>query len=404
VRIDDLELALDEESERGRHRHRRRRTSRGEGEGGRGRGGRTAVALLMSLVIVGALVGGVWYGFNKIGDFFQAPDYNSGGTGEVTVEVLENQTAADIGANLERLDVVKSQKAFVEAAKANPHSKEIQPGVYKLRKQMRASDALSLLLDRETSRQVLKFTVPEGKTVKEVLDIAAKATNLPLADFQAAVKDPVAAGVPEFWFNRRDGKTAARTLEGFLFPQTYEFNPGVTAPEVIKAMVAHFMEVATKLKFVDRVQAERNISPFEALTVASLAQAEAGVPEDLGKIARVAYNRTYKKKPPMPLQFDVTTNYWLQLNGKPTKPSGQLTKAELEDPNNPYNTVTKAGLPFGPINNPGELALQGAMDPPAGEWLFFVAVDKAGHSAFAVTADEHAKNVAQACANGVALC
>src|SRR4029450_544739 len=105
----------------------------------------------------------------------KAPDYNSGGSGEVTVTVLESQTAAQIGAELERLDVVKSQKAFVQAAKENPRSKEIQPGVYKLRRQMRAADALALLLDRDASRQVLRFTVPEGKTVKEVLDIAAKA-------------------------------------------------------------------------------------------------------------------------------------------------------------------------------------------------------------------------------------
>jgi UPF0755 protein len=403
VRIDDLELTFDEESERGRHRHRRRRSGRGD-SAGRGRGGRTAVALIMSLVVIAALVGGVWYGFNKLGDFFTAPDYNSGGTGEVTVTVLQNQTAADIGAELERLDVVKSQKAFVQAAKENPRSKEIQPGVYKLRKQMRAADALALLLDRETSRQVLRFTVPEGKTVKDVIDIAAKATNLPPADFEAAVKDPIAAGVPDWWFKRQDGKQAAKSLEGFLFPQTYEFDPGVTAQEIIKTMVNHFLEVAAKIKFADRVQAERNISPFEALTVAALAEAEAGVPEDLGKIARVAYNRTYKKKPPMPLQFDVTANYWLQLNGKPTKPSGQLTAAELDDPNNPYNTVSKVGLPAGPINNPGEAALVGAMDPPPGDWIFFVAIDKAGHSAFATTAEEHDRNVRQACANGVALC
>jgi UPF0755 protein len=401
VRIDDLELAFDEESERGRHRHRRRRSNRGD-SAGRGRGGRTAVALLMSLVIIGALVGGVWYGFNKIGDFFAAPDYNSGGTGEVTVTVLANQTAADIGAELERLDVVKSQKAFVQAAKENPRSKEIQPGVYQLRKQMRAADALALLLDRETSRQVLKFTVPEGKTVKEVLDIAAKATNLPLAEFEAATKDLAALGIPDWWFKRQDGKQVAQSLEGFLFPQTYEFDPGTKPLEIVKTMVQHFMDVAAKLKFVDRVQAERKISPFEALITASLAQAEAGVPGDLGKIARVAYNRAYVKK--MPLQFDVTANYWLQLQGKPAKPSGQLTASELDDPNNPYNTVSKIGLPVGPINNPGEEALLGAMDPPPGEWLFFVAIDKAGNSAFAVTADEHDANVRKACANGVALC
>lgn len=395
---DDLGLSFDDgEGERGRHRHRRR-------PGGSG-GGKTAVALIVVVAILGCVGGGVWYGFDKIQNLLAAPDYNSGGTGEVQVEILENQSATAIGAKLEELDVVKSQKAFVEAAKDNPRSKEIQPGIYKLRKQMRASDALLLLLDRDQSRQLLKFTVPEGKTVIDTLNIIAKETKIPLADLQTAAKDPKALGVPDFWFTRSDGKTAPRTLEGFLFPQTYEFNPGVTATDVLKEMVGHFIEVATKLKFVERVQNERGgITPHEALTTASLAQAEAGVPGDLGKIARVAYNRTYKVKPAMPLQFDVTANYWLQLNGKDPKFSGKLTAAELDDPANPYNTKSKTGLPVGPINNPGEAALEGAMNPPAGDWIYFVAIDKAGNSAFANNLADHNKNVQQACKNGLDLC
>jgi peptidoglycan lytic transglycosylase G len=404
VTADELELAWDDDTDRGRHRGRRRRGRKGarDDNGGRGRRGRTAIALLLTVAILGALAGGVWYGFNKVSDFFAAPDYNSGGTGEVVVEVKKNQTAADIGLELQNKGVVKSQKAFVQAADANPKSKEVQPGFYKLRKEMRATDALSLLLDRETSRLVTKITVPEGKTVKDVLDLASKATGLPLADFEAIAKDPKALGVPDFWFNRQDKKQSAKSLEGFLFPSTYEFNPGTTAEVVLKAMVTKFLAVAEKVKFVDRVQAERKISPYEALIVASLSQAEAGIADDLGKISRVAYNRVYKAK--MPLQFDVTANYWLQLQGKPTKHSGQLTPQELNDPGNPYNTVSQLGLPVGPINNPGEAALTGAMDPPVGEWLYFVAIDKTGKSAFAVTLAEHDKNIKTACANGVGLC
>jgi UPF0755 protein len=167
-------------------------------------------------------------------------------------------------------------------------------------------------------------------------------------------------------------------------------------------MVTQFLDVATQLKFVDRVQAERNISPFEALIVASLSQAEAGVAADLGKVSRVAYNRVYKKN--MPLEMDVTANYWLQLNGKDPKFSGNLTAQELDDKSNPYNTKSRLGLPVGPINNPGEAALKGAMDPPPGEWLFFVAVDKQGNSKFAVTLDEHNRNIEEACRNGLDLC
>jgi UPF0755 protein len=395
VRNDDLGLSFDEgegDGERGRHRRRPRAAG----------GGKTAIALIVVVAILGCGVGGVWFGFNKLSGLFDAPDYNSGGTGEVQVQIFEGQSATDIGAKLEELDVVKSQKAFVEAAKDNPRSKEIQPGVYKLRKQMRAADAVLLLLDRDQSRQLLKFTVPEGKTVIDTLAIVAKATNLPLADFQAAVKDPKALGIPDFWFKRNDNKPVTPSVEGFLFPQTYEFDPGADAKTILTEMVGHFIEVATKLKFVDRVQAERGISPYEALITASLSQAEAGVPEDLAKIARVTYNRVYKVK--IPLQYDVTANYWLQLNGKPMKPSSQLTQAEIDDKNSPYNTWSVKGLPAGPINNPGEAALKGAMEPPAGDWIFFVAIDKAGHSAFATTDAEHEANKKIACQNGVLTC
>jgi UPF0755 protein len=400
VRIDELELSWEDESDRGRHRRRRR--GGGGGGGGRGRGGRTAVALLVTLVILGVVVGGVWYGFNKVGDFFAAPDYNSGGTGEIVFEVKKDQTAAQIGLDLQQKGVVKSQKAFVEAAKSNPHSKEIQPGFYRLRQQMRAADALSLLLDLN-NRDIFKVTIPEGKTVKDILPLLATATKLPLADFEAVVKqDPISLGIPDWWFNRQDKKQSVKSLEGFLFPSTYEFNPGVTAEIVIKRMITQFLTVTGRLNFANKVQSDLKVSPYEALVVASLAQAEAGVAEDLPKIARVAYNRVYKAK--MPLQFDVTANYWLQLNGKPTKPSGQLTQSELDDPKNPYNTVSVLGLPAGPINNPGEAALTGAMAPPPDGWLYFVAIDKQGHSAFATTLAEHQKNIATACANGVQVC
>jgi UPF0755 protein len=408
--MDDLDLGWDEETEAGRHRHRRsRRNRRADEDGSSGRGGRTAVALILTLVVFGALAGGIWYGFDKVSDFFKAPDYNSGGTTEVVFEVKKGQNASDIGQALQEQGIVKSQKAFVQAAKSNSRSKEIQPGFYKLQKEMRAADVLSRLLDRDAFRVVTKFVVPEGKTVKEILDIASKASGIPLADFQAAAKDPIALGVPDWWFNRNDKKPAAKgpdgsahSLEGFLFPMAYEFNPGATAVDILKKMVAQFVSVVTKLEFVAKAQNERKVSPYEVLITASLAQAEAGIAEDLPRVARVAYNRAYKAN--IPLQFDVTANYWLQVQGKPTKPSGQLTASELDDPKNPYNTQSVKGLPAGPINNPGEAALVGALNPPDQPWLYFVAIDSTGRSAFASTLAEHDKNVKQACANGVPLC
>jgi UPF0755 protein len=167
-------------------------------------------------------------------------------------------------------------------------------------------------------------------------------------------------------------------------------------------MVQHFLTVTEKIGFVDTVQQQRKISPYEALTVASLAQAEAGNQVDLGKIARVAYNRLYGGNFPCScLQFDVGINYYYQLTGKPTKRSKDMTLQELTDPKNPYRTHGKAGLTPTPINSPGQAALEGAMKPPTGPWLYFVAIDKQGHSAFATTLAGQRQNEELAKKNGV---
>jgi UPF0755 protein len=128
------------------------------------------------------------------------------------------------------------------------------------------------------------------------------------------------------------------------------------------------------------------------------------VPQDLPKIARVAYNRLYTTSPELGchcLEMDVTVNYGLELQGKPSKASKDLTAAELNDPKNPYNTKVHEGLPPTAIDNPGAAALTAAMRPATGTWVFFVAVDKQGHSAFATTHAEHERNVQKARANGV---
>jgi UPF0755 protein len=396
--IDELELAFDDSAERGRHR-RGRRGGRKPPRKKRG-AGRTVFAFLLVVLLLGGLVGGAWYGVDKVRGYFSAPDYAGGGTGEVTVEIKENQTLTDVANTLERADVVKSSAAFVDAAGANPRSKNIQPGFYKLRKQMRAADAVTLLLDLK-NRIVAGITIREGLTAKQTYALLSKATKIPVAEFEAAAKDPLKLGVPAFWFNRSDKKKVTRSIEGFLFPQTYEFPPDATATDVLKTMVQQFLTVAEEIDFVARVERERGgITPYEALIVASLAQVEAGNPADLGKVARVAYNRLYGDFPCNCLEMDVTVNYWLAVNNKPTKASKDMTPAELDDPKNPYNRKLKGLIPT-PIDNPGKAAMEGAMAPPSGKWLYFVAIDKQGRSAFAETLEQHERNKAKARENGV---
>jgi peptidoglycan lytic transglycosylase G len=407
--IDELDLAFEErpEPEHWRHARRRRRGAQRGRPGKKGRGGgrvRTPVAFLLSFLLLAVLGGGAWYGYDRVRGFFNAPDYASAGTGQVRVEIKNGDTITDMGNTLYRADVVKSAKAFVEAAGKNPRSQNIQPGFYTLRSKMRASDAVDLLLDVK-NKVVTKVTIPEGRTAKQTFDLLAKATGIPVTDFANAAKDPAKLGVPDFWFVRSDKKKQTKSIEGFLFPSTYDVNPDATAEGILKQMVAQFLQVATDIKFVETVQAKRGgISPYDALMVASLAQAEAGVPKDLGKIARVAYNRLYVDSPELGshrLEMDVTTNYGLELAGKATKSSKNLTQSELFDPKNAYNTRVYDGLPPTAIDNPGQAALQAAMDPPKGGWYFFVAIDKQGNSAFATTKAQHDQNVQKARENGV---
>jgi UPF0755 protein len=393
--IDELDLAFDEHAERGRPRHRRGY------RGGKKSGGKSAIAFLMAFILLAALGGGAFFGYNKIKGFFTAADYDGAGTGAVTVQIAAGSSITEMGNTLVGSDVVKSTKAFIDAAEKNPKGKNIQSGTYKMRKQMSAKNAVALMLDPK-ARIVNGITITEGMTSVQIFAKLAAATDLPVKDFQDAAKDPEALGVPAFWFQRTDKKPVRKSIEGFLFPDTYEFDPKNTAEDDLKVMVNHFLTVADQVDFPATVQSKLKVSPFEGLIVASLAQAEAGIPGDLGGVARVAYNRAYKAK--MPLQFDTTANYWLELNGKPAKHSGKLTGSELDDPKNPYNTVSKLGLPPGPIDNPGKLALDAAANPPDKPWLYFVAIDKSGKSAFAVTLADQNKNIQQACKNGIPLC
>jgi UPF0755 protein len=396
VQIDDLDLAWEDDIDRGRHR--RGRSGGGGGRSGRKRKkkgrGKTFLALFFSLVVLGGVAFGFYYGADRIRDLLTTPDYSSAGEGEVTIEVTSGQTARDIGQTLAKNDVVKSAKAFVNAAEANPRSKEIQPGFYKMRQKMRATDALDMLLNRE-NRVVKRVTLTEGLTYKATFNKLSEGTGIPVAEFEAAAQNPIALGIPEFWFNRSDGKQARKSVEGFLFPDTYEFGPNVTATDVLKKLVARFMEIATSIDLI-KIAESKSVTPFSALINASLIQGEAGNVPDMAKISRVIYNRLNKK---MNLEFDSTTNYWRELNGQPRK--FNLNDTELLDPNNPYRTYGLAGLPPGPIGNPGKDAMLAAINPtPNQPWLYFVRIDKAGNSAFTDSFAQHQRNIETAKRNG----
>ena len=398
--IEDLDLGFDEQDRGEKGRHRRGYVRKRSGGSGGGRG-KTVLALLLAFVLLGGIGGGAFYGFDRVQSYFVTPDYDGTGTEEVQVEIKAGALLADMAVTLYDAGVVKSTKAFIEAADENSRSKNIQPGTYKLRKQMSAANAITAMLDPK-NKIVDGVTIPEGRTAKNIYKVLNEKTKIPVKEFEAAAKDPLALGVPTWWFKREDGKTVKPSIEGFLYPDTYEIPPKATAESILKQMVDNFLTVTSEMQFADKVQKDLGgVSPYEALIVASLAQAEAGNKDDLGKVARVAYNRVYKGNFDCGcLEMDVTVNYYLELSGQKTKSSKEMTAADLDNPKNPYNRKLRGLVPT-PINNPGKDALAGAMAPPKGGWLFFVAIDEEGHSEFAETYEEHQRNEAKAREAGI---
>lgn len=330
------------------------------------------VALAVLLVVgTGAVLGGRAL-LSALGG--PPPDYDGAGTGEAKVQVVKGATASAIGEALERADVVKSAAAFVRVARKDERSLRIQPGWYRLRLQMSASLALDLLLDPK-SRLRSRVTIPEGTTVERTLQLIAKnVSGVPLASLREAVENPAALGLPSY---------ASGRLEGFLFPATYDFEPGTSAVEILSTLIQEYEVRAERLGLAERAKA-LGITPYEALVIASLVEGETGHASDRGKVARVVYNRL---KIPMRLQFDSTVKYAYGLRG--------VTKTRLLyrdlDIDSPYNTYRHDGLPPAPINSPGEEAFEAALEPTPGDWLYFVVIDKAGRSAFAETAEEFAR-------------
>jgi len=327
------------------------------------------VTVVLSLLVLAGVVAGVFFGGQALWNTINptAEDYTGAGTGSVDIRVEEGDSLRAIAGTLVTADVIASSDPFTDAAKANAAATGIQPGVYTLHLQMSGKAALDLLLD-PASRQVSKVTVPEGLTAAQVLQRLSDQAGLPLDQLQAAAADPASIGLPAY---------ANGLVEGFLFPATYDIEPGDTAVQVLSEMVAGTVQVLDSLQ----VPVEQRLA---VLTEASIVQAEAGSVEDMGKVARVLDNRIAQG---MRLQLDTTVNY---ANGK----TGLTTTTEDRANPSPYNTYANDGLPPGAIGNPGQEAIQAVLTPTPGDWLFFVVVNPdTGETRFAATKDEHDANV-----------
>ncbi len=336
--------------------------------------------ITLPIVIVLGLVGGVgaygWFNYNEqVRALLGIPlptDYTGSGNGkEVIVTIKSGDIGSDIAHTLHDKGVTLTFDAFYNLLLKQKTQPEFLPGNFKLEQHMSAAAALKGLLD-PNNKVTDKLLITEGTTLPDALQTIADTTGISLADLQAASKDLAALGVP----------TTEPSLEGWLFPATYQLDGGQTAHDVLQLLVNTMIEhLDTAGVPVDQ---RHNV-----LTLASMIQRESGPnTDDFYKISRVFTNRLQQG---INLESDATVAY-----GTGNLKTVYTTDAERADATNPYNTYANPGLPVGPIGLPGDLAIDAALHPVDGPWLFFVPINlKTGETVFSETVDEHDAAVEQ---------
>jgi len=339
------------------------------------------IALGVVLLLLGGIAAGGFYVWNTYEDrirevmgWEEPKDYEAGmATGETFVTIASGDTGGPISQSLYEAGVTKTPEAFYDYLIDTGQNPPFVPGLFKMQLQMTSEAALAALLDPankiENSAQLR-----EGLTVEQSLPLLAEGIGLPIEDFQAAVATPADYGV------------AADSLEGWLFPATYTFEPGVTASEVIATLVNRTVESldTAGVPVEDRQR---------VLTVASIIQREARFEADFYKVSRVIENRLNPDNQETfgLLQMDSTAQYGFKEDDGTVSTS----EAALTD-DNPWNTYVHPGLPVGPIANPGDVAIDAAMHPAEGDWLYFVTVNlNTGETVFTNNIDDHNRAVSQ---------
>lgn len=352
----------------------------------RRRPGALLLTLLTLVVVLGAVVVGGAVVVNRVfGGGAAAPDYAGAGDGTVArIQVRDGDTAAAIAGTLVRADVVKSAAAFAGAAAGDPRSLGIQPGFYELQHQMSAASALERLLD-PMSRVRSRVTIPEGTPLQRTLDLIASETEVPRADLTEAVANPTVLGLPAY---------AKNQVEGYLFPATYDIPPGTSAVEALRMMTQRFAVAAESVQLEAKAKALGR-TPGEIVIVASLIEREAAEAADRPQVAQVVYNRLRRG---IKLGFESTLRYALGNATDQRLRQSQIDSAQAQ--RSPYNTFVVQGLPPGPIANPGQAALEAALNPTGGDILYFVTLPANNKTEFVKTESEFNALVARCQAEG----
>jgi UPF0755 protein len=375
------------------------------------RGKKVGVLALLVLVIavlgVGAY-GALWYmDRNKAAEDFAGP-----GGAPVVIQINSGETASEIGATLEAKNVVASSAAFYNAAIANPSEiQKVQPGFYQVPVQSSAASALDSLVAPDS--RVGSVVIAEGRQLHDSSDAqtgslkkgiynlsseascvgpvsAQKCVSTDELNTAGASSDLASLGVPDWAMSSvKSVPDKDRQLEGLIAASSWDFDPTATPTEILRSLVEGS---AAKYEATGILTAGSGVgmSPYQLLVAASLVEREA-LPGDMAKVARVIVNRLAVDQP---LQFDSTVNYSLDTTEVAT------TDADRERVT-PWNTYAMPGLPATPIASPSIDALKAVESPAAGDWLYFVTINKEGQTLFTKSYEEHLANIELAQQSGI---
>jgi len=273
---------------------------------------------------------------------------------KIAVEIGEGIGLEGIASLLEEKGIIKSARYFSLRSAIEHTGGEYKAGAYEFSKSMSTDEIMKLLIEG-IKREVVKFTVPEGLTTKQTMNILVDAGLMTEAEFWNEIENG------QFGYRFLDGAPAGRErLEGFLYPETYEIYKDEGAHAVIEMMVGQFDHLFTEDAYARAEELKRPVR--EIVTIASLIERETAVSGERPVIARVINNRI---KADMPLQIDASIQYLLE------SPKEQLTTADLQI-NSPYNLYLNKGLPPGPICNPRIESVNAALHPEKNKYLYYV--------------------------------
>ena len=339
------------------------------GGSGSGSGGRRRLVLLGALGLVALL--GIWFLAALFQPFAGAPDGQT-----VAIEIPEGAGAGEIGDLLAEEGIISSSTMFQIRATISGQRSELYHGDHVFREGMSYAAALEEL-GRQPQKEVLTVVIPEGLSRSETAE-TVEAAGLPGNYMEATVSskdlDPDDYGA----------QGRAENLEGFLFPATYELEPGSDVQELVDQQLQAFKDnmAGVNMKYAR----SKNLNVYDVLTIASMVEREVSVPRERATVAAVIYNRLSKGEP---LFIDATTRFALDNWTEP------LTESDLAV-DSPYNTRTNAGLPPGPIGSPGLASIEAAARPADTDvWLYVVKPGTCGEHVFSDSLEEHNANVAR---------